>query len=129
MVWLALAALGYLLVPGVYAAHTAVAHADHGVTTPGADAGADHHEQGDDHREHGGHDHERHDHGPTESEPHCTLCQLMGTLGHAVPVPAPTALVAIDVTSPEYVFTPVEPRLPTDPAATPASPRAPPAFA
>ena len=127
-----LAAVAYLLVPGLYAAHVAVAHADHSAVVSDLEAtggsperggnGHEHHEQGE-------REHERDGHDSDDPETPCTLCQLIGTLGHAAPVPAPTALVALDVTSPEYVFTPVEPRLSADPAATPASPRAPPALA
>ena len=114
--WLcALAAVMYLLLPGVFAAHVAVAH-------PGEQASAWSVATGSpDDSDHG------HHHGEPERDgPSCDLCHLIGTLGHSGQAPAPAMSVLIDVTSPEYALTPQTFCLPADSRQKPASPRAPP---
>ena len=122
-----LAAMAYLLVPGVLMMHGAVAHAG----TAGQVAQDAHHDEHHDHHAHGDHekhgDHDDHDeHGHSDSDESCVPCHIAATLSHATPSAAPMMSVAIDVTSPEYVFLPEAVCLAADVDASPASPRAPP---
>ena len=117
---LALAIVAYLLVPGYLALHGAAAHADRPVS---ADHVAAHPA--------GPHDHPAGDvpGGPSDGrEPPCGMCDLIGTLGQATPLPTPGEPIAVHAAVPSRALMPAGPCLPLDPAATPASPRGPPAL-
>ena len=110
---MALAAVMYLLLPGVFAVHAAVAHtAEHHVLE--FDSSSSHHDADGDH--------------PADDSDslNCDLCHMLTTLGHAGDAPSPLMSTAIDVASYEHAFTPVTFCLPADDGAEPASPRAPP---
>ena len=114
-----LAVLAHLLLPGYATLHDAVAHRDHLHA-----AAADHHPAG-----HGKHA-PTHEHRPAEDrEPPCGSCHLIGTLGHATPLPPAGGAGVADPAVHAHVPVPVGPRLRLGLTATPASPRGPPALA
>ena len=114
-----LAVLAHLLLPGYAALHDAVAHADH-PHAASADQAAEPHGHPADAAPGG-------EHRPAEDrEPPCGSCHLIGTLGHATPLPSAGEAAAADLSVRASLLVPACSRLSLDPAATPASPRGPP---
>ncbi len=108
----AIAAVMYLLLPGLLTAHSVVFHADEHANEHAAVQ-----DEGDcDPIQDPG----------DSSEPQCELCWLIGTLGNGSDVPPPAPGVAGEITATDC-FIPLGTFCqPADPRSTPGSPRAPP---